>query len=549
MQLRLAFMIVAALLGLQEDGVVVPTKVLDDYAGTYKIGQQSLVITVENGRLMGEAPGAGKFSIPARSETRFFIPPASADIEFVRGDDGVVTHLLLIQNGRQQRVQRLKERKQITVPQNVLQGYAGRYALARSGFEFIVTVEGGRLMAESVGQFKYPLFAETETHFFFKHVAAEIDFLKDAEGRVTSLTFRRGSLEEKAERKNDLPAQLSDKEFWKIITEFSEPNGYFRYENFVSNEDDYQSFLPELAQTVKPDSIFVGVGPEQNFTYVAALKPKLAFVIDIRRQNMLELLLYKALFELSENRADFVSKLFSRKATKNVTASSGPAELMEAFENVPGDKQLFDSTLAAVWDLLTKKHGFELSADDDKEGITKVFTALFDNGPKLDYFANKATTPQISYKELMSFTDLNGRHWSYLASEETFRVVQDYEKKNLIIPLVGDFAGPKTVRAVGQYAKEHNATIGVFYTSNVDEYLFQQKVHEQFLANVASLPLNSSSMIIRMNAGPSGAIDGTFQVLDGKTWAALLCPMPDLVKAFNAGQVKTRTDLNWLSRR
>ena len=346
-----------------------------------------------------------------------------------------------------------------------------------------------------------------------------------------------------------LPAQLSDKEFWKIVTDFSEPNGYFRYENYVSNEDDYQSFLPQLTQASKPDSIFVGVGPEQNFTYVAALKPKLAFVVDIRRQNMLELLLYKALFELSSNRADFVSLLFSRKATKTVAVAAGPSELMEAFENTPGDKKLFDETLAAAWDLLTKKHGFELSADDDKEGVTKVFTAFFDNGPKVDYFANKASTRQISYKDLMSFTDLTGHHWSYLASEEHFRVVQEYEKKNLIIPLVGDFAGPKAVRAIGQYAKEHNATIGVFYTSNVDEYLFQQNGQDKFLANVATLPLNPSSMIIRMNAGPSGALDGTFQVLAGKIWAGLLCPMPDLVTAFNAGQVKTRTDLNWLSRR
>jgi hypothetical protein len=347
----------------------------------------------------------------------------------------------------------------------------------------------------------------------------------------------------------NLPAQLSDQEFWKLVADFSEPNGYFRYENYVSNEDDYQSFLPQLTQTFKPDSIFIGVGPEQNFTYVAALKPKLAFVVDIRRQNMLELLLYKALFELSANRADFVSRLFSRKARKDVTPASGPSELMEAFENTPGDKQLFNENLAAAWDLLTKKHGFELSADDDKEGVTKVLQALFDNGPKLDYFANTASTPQISYKQLMSFTDLSGHHWSYLASEENFRVVQEYQRKNLIIPLVGDFAGPKTIRAIGQYAKEHNATIGVFYTSNVDEYLFQSKVQDKFLANVATLPLNASSMIIRMNAGPSGALDGTYQVLEGKLWAGLLCPMLDLVKAFNAGQVKTRTDMNWLSRR
>jgi len=205
MQLRLAFVVVAALLRLQEASVAVPSKVLEEYAGTYKIGQLSLVITVEDGRLMGEAPGVQKFPMPARSETRFYVAPASLEIEFVRGDDGAVTHALLHQNGRQQRAPRLKERKQIAVPEDILQEYAGRYALPRSGFEFVITVEsGGRLMAESVGQFKYPVFAETETHFFFKHVTAEIEFRKDAEGRVASLTLRRGAIEETAARKGKL---------------------------------------------------------------------------------------------------------------------------------------------------------------------------------------------------------------------------------------------------------------------------------------------------------------------------------------------------------
>jgi len=169
----------------------------------------------------------------------------------------------------------------------------------------------------------------------------------------------------------------------------------------------------------------------------------------------------------------------------------------------------------------------------------------------MDYRFNSYTFPTapISYKALMSLTDAAGHNWSYLATEENFRVVQEYQKKNLIVPLVGDFAGPKTLRAIGQYAKEHNARIGVFYTSNVDEYLFQDGVQNKFLSNIATFPLESSSMMVRVNGGPSGMPDGTFQVASGKRWAALLCPLPDLLKAFNSQQIQTRTDMNWLSRR
>src|SRR5262245_13167593 len=96
----------------------------------------------------------------------------------------------------------------------------------------------------------------------------------------------------------NLPEELSDAQFWNLINESSEAGGYFRSDNFVSNESAFQHVIPKLKKQIKPGGVYVGVGPEQNFTYVAALGPKLAFVVDIRRQNMLLHLMYKALFEL-----------------------------------------------------------------------------------------------------------------------------------------------------------------------------------------------------------------------------------------------------------
>ena len=95
-----------------------------------------------------------------------------------------------------------------------------------------------------------------------------------------------------------LPATLSDTEFWNLIESFSEPGGYFRSENFVSNESTYQTVIPDLLQRTPTGGVYIGVGPDQNFTYIAALEPRVAFVVDIRRQNMIEHLMYKALFEV-----------------------------------------------------------------------------------------------------------------------------------------------------------------------------------------------------------------------------------------------------------
>src|SRR5215467_12436510 len=110
----------------------------------------------------------------------------------------------------------------------------------------------------------------------------------------------------------NLPDHLTDADFWRMVSDFSEPNGYFQSDNFLSNERGYQEVIPRVRRTVQPGGVYVGVGPEQNFTYIVGLEPKMAFIVDIRRQNMLEHLLYKSVMELSADRADFIGLLFSR---------------------------------------------------------------------------------------------------------------------------------------------------------------------------------------------------------------------------------------------
>src|SRR5580765_7660848 len=119
-----------------------------------------------------------------------------------------------------------------------------------------------------------------------------------------------------------LPARISDAAFWRMITDYSEADGYFPYENFVSNEDAFLTVISYLKQTVKADGVYFGVGPEQNFTYINAVHPRMAFIVDIRRQNMLEHLFYKAIFELSIDRADFLSRLFCRKTPEGLNTNS-----------------------------------------------------------------------------------------------------------------------------------------------------------------------------------------------------------------------------------
>src|SRR5215467_3465930 len=118
---------------------------------------------------------------------------------------------------------------------------------------------------------------------------------------------------------DSLPQRLSDQAFWGLSESASEPNGEFQSDNFLSNERGYQVVIPDLLTTAKPGRVYLGVGPEQNFPYIIALRPALAVIFDVRRGNLHEHLLYKALFEMSSDRIDFLSRLFSRARPAGLT--------------------------------------------------------------------------------------------------------------------------------------------------------------------------------------------------------------------------------------
>jgi hypothetical protein len=295
-----------------------------------------------------------------------------------------------------------------------------------------------------------------------------------------------------------LPARLSDQEFWRLVTESSEPDGTFRSDNLLSNEMGFQFVVPELSRTTRPGRVYMGVGPEQNFTYIVATKPAMAFIVDVRRGNLDLHLMYKALFELSADRAEFVSRLFSKKRPEGLSAKSTPSDIFEAFWNVATDPVLFKENLEAIDNLLVKKHGFALSSDD-VEGIKYVYNAFFLYGPKIQYSSTNSFggSQQPSYADLMTAEDQSGVQRSYLASEENFQFMKDLESRNMLVPVIGNFGGPKAIRAVGKYLKDRDATVSAFYLSNVEQYLHQDLLWDEFCASVATLPLDETSTFIR----------------------------------------------------
>ncbi|MEO8483304.1 MAG: hypothetical protein ABI634_13915 [Acidobacteriota bacterium] len=314
-----------------------------------------------------------------------------------------------------------------------------------------------------------------------------------------------------------LPARLSDQEFWRLSSTFSEPGGTFHSDNFVSNEGQFQTVIPDLIRRVPRDGFYVGVGPEQNFTYMAAIRPRMAFIVDIRRGNLQEHLLYKALIEMSADRAEFVARLFSRPRPATLNATSTVAELFDAVAASTPTEALYRQNLLAVTRWLTTTHRLPLSAED-LMGIDYIYrTAFFTDGPGLNYQLTGAGrgagrgvgTP--SYAQLMAMDDGAGRQRSYLASEQNFAYLKTLESNNLVVPVVGDFGGPRALRAVGKYARDNDASIAAFYVSNVEQYLVADGKWNAFCANVASMPIDHASTFIRsVRGGGGGRQSGVF---------------------------------------
>jgi hypothetical protein len=293
---------------------------------------------------------------------------------------------------------------------------------------------------------------------------------------------------------------LTDREFWQLVEDFSEPGGTFHSENYLSNEGQYQSIIPELVTRVRPGGLYLGVGPEQNFTYITSVRPRMVFITDIRRGNLQEHLLYKALMELSRNRAEFVSKLFARRLPASIGATADVKAIFDAASDAPASEEMFRETVTAVLDRLTKTHGFALTQQDRTQIEFIHRRGFFADGPSMMMYQRtdgRAAGRRPTYSELMTMDDGRGKNWSFLASEASFAFLKDLQTKNLVVPIVGDFGGPKALRSVGRYAREHGMTVTTFYLSNVEQYLRQDGKYEAFCASVASMPLDASSTFVR----------------------------------------------------
>jgi len=331
-------------------------------------------------------------------------------------------------------------------------------------------------------------------------------------------------------------------EFAKLVRDISEDGGYFRSDNFTSNETSYLHIIGKLREQGATGGAYIGVGPEQNFTYIAKVRPRIAFIIDIRRQAIIQHLMFKAIFQLAPTRMQYLSLLLSRPLPKDKAASPDTpvGEMLTFFSQAQSDEKTYAANLASL--RKTFKDDFQVQLTDaDQSSLDYVYKNFRDDGLDIAYRMEGTRGGWFpTLKELIVQPDQYGKLGNFLATKEDYEFVRDLQKKNLIIPVVGDFAGKKALAAIGDYLRKRGFTVSAFYTSNVEQYLFQNGVFGGFVDNVRKLPISEKSVFIR--AVPNTRFTHPAQ-LPGHRTTTLLQQLSVFLRDNDEGRYQTYSDL------
>jgi hypothetical protein len=265
--------------------------------------------------------------------------------------------------------------------------------------------------------------------------------------------------------------------------------------------------IPALVTRGVTGGAYIGVGPDQNFTYIARVRPTVAYIIDVRRDNLLLHLLFKALFGQAGSRIEYLSLLTGRAPpSPSKEWATAPVERIAEYVDRTGPTTDF-AELRSRLEATIAGFGVPLSTAD--LGTIHKFHRAFINGGLGLQFNSHGRRPQFYYptfRELLLARDAAGHSWNYLASEADFQFVRALQARDRIIPVVGDVSGPHALRAIGQAISARGQTVSALYISNVENYLRRDGTFPRYIENIARLPPNDRTVIIRSMFNGGGSV-------------------------------------------
>lgn len=290
-------------------------------------------------------------------------------------------------------------------------------------------------------------------------------------------------------------------EWVALVQELSEPGGFFDTDNLISNERSYLHVMGAMRELGATGGAYIGVGPDQNFAYMAQQRPYLAFVVDLRRDNLVHHVLLKAVFHESESRLEYLALLFGREPVPaDSTTWTLPVDsLLSRVRTLPGGPGTAEAD-SARQRIRARARTFGLELDAAAlSTLDRYHAAFIGDGPGLRFtsFGRPARQVYPTFAELLTERDLEGEQGSYLANRDDFLFLKALQETNRIVPVVADLSGPSALREVGEEIRRRGLLVRVFYTSNVEYYLWNAGTFADFGATLAELPMDEHSVLIR----------------------------------------------------
>lgn len=208
--------IIQKILGIND---IVPAEVpldlnsANDYTGSFEVNREAVrllknftndkqyrYIFLEGDSLKIQKSGGEKMAFKSYGKDKFFVADSDNRFDFIRDSNGKIIALDVytypVNIGPHDICQKVNaplpaEKKEISVPLEILKPYEGEYELM-PGFNLKIFTESGNLYIQATGQEKYQLFPESNTNFFLKVVDAQAEFIQESDGSVNKMIFTQG---------------------------------------------------------------------------------------------------------------------------------------------------------------------------------------------------------------------------------------------------------------------------------------------------------------------------------------------------------------------
>ncbi len=281
-----------------------------------------------------------------------------------------------------------------------------------------------------------------------------------------------------------------DVSFGSVIAALSDASSGPDADNLISNEDSYTRIVGELHERGPKGGVYLGVGPEQNFTLMAPVEPRLAIIVDYRRRNLRLHLLHKALFTLAPDRVAYLTRLLARKPD-TLPPHASASDLVAGFVKPALNRALLTESIADVQRVLRPTG---VLRDDEWTDLATIRSRLAGPGMNGRFLA---LTMYPTFGRLIQTPDRAGNPAHFLAREQTFQAIRTLQVGDRVLPLVGDVASETALPRLGEWLRKYRLQITVFYISDVEFFLLRSGRFTAYVENLNRLPWADGAWLVR----------------------------------------------------